>query len=230
MGITRLNYLSNASGITPYLIWSLRYLCFKLKLLHSLESGNSFGCILFLSNLTTESGKVVWIKVVENFVSFPTILSTLYLDSRNSRYDCFTELLLLRLVQKISKFWMFDNRCLEEEEAEVVEVFPHIHHHHQQLLNNSWQYRHSSCKRWCRISRTNRVVEHHAISVVNSWRAAPGVLSCHWSIGSRWLASCSGKATQHSAVRRPAEGVVRVRTTPGRSSRLVGGIRVWTSH
>ena len=166
----------------PYLIWFVRYLCFKLKLLHSLESGNSFGCILFLSNLTTESGKVVWIKVVENFVSFPTILSTLYLDSGNSRYDCFTELLLLRLVQKIfrmysnleiSKFWMFDSKCLEEEEAEIMEVFPHIRHHQHRLLKNSWQYRRSSCKRWCRISRTNRMVEHHVISVVNSWRAIP---------------------------------------------------------
>ena len=26
---------------------------------------------------------------------------------------------------------MLDVRCLEEEEAEVMEVFPHIHHHHQ---------------------------------------------------------------------------------------------------
>ena len=59
---------------------------------------------------------------------------------------------------------------------------------------------------------------------------SPGVFSCHWSTRSRWLASCSGKATQHSAVRWLAEGVVRVGTTPGRSSRLVGGIRVWTSH
>ena len=58
----------------------------------------------------------------------------------------------------------------------------------------------------------------------------PSVFTCHWSTRRKWLALCSGKATQHSAMRRPAEGVVRVRTTLGRSSRLVGGIWVWTSH
>ena len=57
-----------------------------------------------------------------------------------------------------------------------------------------------------------------------------GVFSCHWSARSRWLASCSGKTTQHSIVRWSAEGVVRFRTTLGWSSRLVGGIRVWMSH
>ena len=31
---------------------------------------NSFGCVLFLTNLTSESGKVVCTKVVENFISF----------------------------------------------------------------------------------------------------------------------------------------------------------------
>ena len=31
---------------------------------------NSFGCVLFLTNLTLESGKVVYTKVVENFISF----------------------------------------------------------------------------------------------------------------------------------------------------------------
>ena len=43
----------------PYLIWFVRYLYFKFKFLRSLESRNSFGCILFLGNLTTESGNVV---------------------------------------------------------------------------------------------------------------------------------------------------------------------------
>jgi len=134
---------------------------------------------------------------------------------------------------EISKFWIFvlDVRCLEEEEAEVMEVFPHIHHRHRhRLLNNFWPCRHSLCKLWCRISRTIQLVEHHVTSVVTSWRAALGVFSCHWSTRSRWLASCSEKATQHSVVRRPAEGVVRVRITLGRSSRLVGVIRIWTSH
>ena len=43
----------------------------------------------------------------------------------------------LRAVE-ISKIWMFllDVRCLEEEEAEVMEVFPHTHHHHHLLLSN----------------------------------------------------------------------------------------------
>ena len=37
---------------------------------------------------------------------------------------------------------MLDSRCLEEEEAEDVEVFPHIHHQHRhRLLSNFWQYR-----------------------------------------------------------------------------------------
>ena len=34
------------------------------------RSRNNFGCALFLSNLTAESGKVVYTKVVENFISF----------------------------------------------------------------------------------------------------------------------------------------------------------------
>ena len=51
---------------------------------------------------------------------------------------------------------------------------------------------------------------------------SPNVFSCHWSTGSRWLASCSGKTTQHSTMWWSAEGVVRVRTTLGRSSRTGG--------
>ena len=64
---------------------------------------------------------------------------------------------------------MLDGRRLEEEEAEVMEVFPHIQHHHRpRQLSNFWQCRHNSCKRWCRISRTIQLVEHRVISVVNS--------------------------------------------------------------
>jgi len=39
---------------------------------------------------------------------------------------------------EISKFWIIvlDVRCLEEEDAKVVEVCPHIHHHRDRLLNN----------------------------------------------------------------------------------------------
>ena len=33
---------------------------------------------------------------------------------------------------------MLDVRCLEEEEAEVMEVFPHIHYHHRHLLLSSF--------------------------------------------------------------------------------------------
>ena len=66
--------------------------------------------------------------------------------------------------------WMSDVRCLEEEEAKVVEVFPHIdHHHHRHLLLSSfWRYIHRLCKLWCRISRIIQLVEHRVTSVVNS--------------------------------------------------------------
>ena len=64
---------------------------------------------------------------------------------------------------------MFDVRCLEEEEAKVMEVFPHIHHHHRHLLLSSfWQCRHNLCKLWCRISRTIQLVDLRVTSVVNS--------------------------------------------------------------
>ena len=45
---------------------------------------------------------------------------------------------------EISKFWIFvlDARYVEEEEAKVMEVFPHIHHHHRhRLLSSFWQCR-----------------------------------------------------------------------------------------
>ena len=59
MGMTRLNYLSNASGIT--LISDLVYEISLIQDKVSVQSGiwEQFGCILFLSNLTTESGNVV---------------------------------------------------------------------------------------------------------------------------------------------------------------------------
>ena len=64
---------------------------------------------------------------------------------------------------------MLGVRCLEEEEAEVVEVFPHIHHHHRHpLLSSFWWYRHRLCKLWCKISRIIQLVEHSVTSVVNS--------------------------------------------------------------
>ena len=64
---------------------------------------------------------------------------------------------------------MVDVRCLEEEEAEVIEVFPYIHHHHHHLLlSNFWQCRHNLCKLWCRISKINQLVEHRVTSGVNS--------------------------------------------------------------
>ena len=73
-----------------------------------------------------------------------------------------------------------------------------------------------------------------SVESTNWWSAAwqawwileglpPDVFSCHWSTGSKLLASCSRKATQHSVVRWPAKGVVRVRTTSGRS--LKTGVR-----
>ena len=64
---------------------------------------------------------------------------------------------------------MLDVRYLEEEEAEVMEVFPQIHHHlRHRLLSNFWQYRHSLCKLWCRISRIIQLVGHRVTSMVNS--------------------------------------------------------------
>ena len=59
MGITRLKYLSTASRITPISDPVCEISLFQDKV--SVKSGiwNSFGCILFLSNLTTESGNEV---------------------------------------------------------------------------------------------------------------------------------------------------------------------------
>jgi hypothetical protein len=57
-----------------------------------------------------------------------------------------------------------DGRWLEEEEAGVMEVFPHRH----QLLSNYWQCRHSLCNNWYRTNRISQLLGHpHMISVVN---------------------------------------------------------------
>jgi len=145
---------------------------------------------------------------------------------------------MLELVQKIfrmysnleiSKIWIFvlDGRYLEEEEAEVVEVFP------TSTTTTATYY-------WAASGSTDTTYASSGAELTESsiwWSTArhawwifkgpsPDVFSFHWSTRSGWLASSSGKATQHSIVWWPAEGVVRVRTTPRRSSRLVGGIWV----
>ena len=73
METTRLKYLSNDSGITPMSDLVCEIWLFQVKV--SAESGiwNSFGYVIFLSNLMMESGNVVCIKVVDNFLRFPTI-------------------------------------------------------------------------------------------------------------------------------------------------------------
>ena len=59
MGITRLNYLSNASGITPISDLVREISLFQVKV--SVQSGiwDIFGCVVFLSHLTTESRNIV---------------------------------------------------------------------------------------------------------------------------------------------------------------------------
>ena len=69
MGESRLLYLSYATGITfmsgmDSELWPLQVEASALS-----TSLNSFGCALFPTNLTSESGKVVYTKVVENFIS-----------------------------------------------------------------------------------------------------------------------------------------------------------------
>ena len=59
MGITRRNYLSNASGITLISDLVREISLFQVKVSAQSGTWEQFGCILFLSNLTTESGKVV---------------------------------------------------------------------------------------------------------------------------------------------------------------------------
>ena len=72
-GTTRLKYLSNSSGITPISDLVREISLFQVKVSAQSGTWEQFGCILFLSNLTTESGNVVWIKVVDDFLRFPTL-------------------------------------------------------------------------------------------------------------------------------------------------------------
>ena len=51
-----------------FMDWELGPLQVEVAALSGSQS--SFDCALFLSNLTTESGKVVYTKVIENFISF----------------------------------------------------------------------------------------------------------------------------------------------------------------
>ena len=59
MGTTRLKHLSNASRITPISDLVREISLFQVKVSAQSGTWEQFGCILFLSNLTTESGNVV---------------------------------------------------------------------------------------------------------------------------------------------------------------------------
>jgi hypothetical protein len=90
------------SGITPISI--------LVKEIQRLQDGvsvqsifwNSFCCSQFLPNLTSEPEKVIYNKVVDNFLIFPTKLSTPKLDNQRASYECFTALLYGHLASKIS--------------------------------------------------------------------------------------------------------------------------------
>lgn len=53
-----------------YLLWFGSYDLYKLKFLHCLGVWTVLDCVLFPTNVTWESGKVLYTKVVENFISF----------------------------------------------------------------------------------------------------------------------------------------------------------------
>ena len=53
-----------------YLLWFGTYDLYQLKFLHCLGVWTVSDCVLFPINITSESGKVIWMKVVENFISF----------------------------------------------------------------------------------------------------------------------------------------------------------------
>ena len=70
MDESRLLYLSYATGITFISIMDWELWPLQVEVSAQSRSLNSFGCALFLSNLISESSKVVYTKIVENFISF----------------------------------------------------------------------------------------------------------------------------------------------------------------
>mgnify|MGYP007014269540 CR=1 FL=1 len=97
---TRLMYHSFATGTTskPARIWEISLL--QSGTIAQTRTQNRLTLPLFLIKIMSESVKVVWTKVVTNFISFPNMYGTPLLDLRNSSYELNTALLILHLVQK----------------------------------------------------------------------------------------------------------------------------------
>jgi hypothetical protein len=73
MEITRLEHLSNASGITFIAFMVCKIRKSQGDTSAQCEVSNSFCCALFMTKITAESGKAFYTKVVEELISFPTI-------------------------------------------------------------------------------------------------------------------------------------------------------------
>jgi hypothetical protein len=73
MDKSRLPYLSFGSGITPIPILVREIQRLQVGVPEQSTSWNSFGCDQFLPNLTSESEEVIYKKVVDNFIIFPTM-------------------------------------------------------------------------------------------------------------------------------------------------------------
>ena len=80
-------------------LWSFKFEVF-------VQSGilEQFWLCPVLFNLTMESVNMVQIKVVDNFFIFPTVYGLYPFEFWNSRYDRFSELLMLDVTQKIPDF------------------------------------------------------------------------------------------------------------------------------
>ena len=78
---SRLQYLSLSERITfvAILVMEIRKSQSNASVLFGIWS--SFCCVLFLTKLTAEFGKVFYKEVMENFISFPTVQATTSLDS-----------------------------------------------------------------------------------------------------------------------------------------------------
>ena len=136
----KLDCFSVATGTMskPPRIWEISWL--QSETVAQTRTQNRFALPLFFIKIMSESVKVIWIKVVKNFIIFPNMYGMPLLDHRNSSYELNTALLILHLVQKISamliwccnlfiimekplKAYSFvGNRWLMKEQEAVLEV------------------------------------------------------------------------------------------------------------
>jgi len=63
--------VATRTALIAVMVWELRKSQGDTSVLS--EASNSFSCALFLTKLTAEYGKVSYKKVVEDFISFPTV-------------------------------------------------------------------------------------------------------------------------------------------------------------